>query len=110
VALYVKEIYSLMVNSWATLFVGIFVPVTAALYWKKANKAAAWVSMVSGTAVWIGYIAANGGTLADISEPVFYSAAAYGGAAGLVSYIAVTLLLYRRITPIKLASEYPPSD
>jgi len=92
VALCVREVYNLMVNSWATLFVGIFVPVTAALYWKRANSRACWVSMVSGTAVWLGYIIANGGSLRDISEPLFYSAACYGGLASLLSYVAATLL------------------
>jgi len=98
VALYVKQIYHLMVNSWATLFVGIFVPVTAALYWRKANKFAAWASMLLGTGTWLGYIIVRG---------EFYAAAAYGGAMSLLSYILVTLLLYKKITPTKLPSEYP---
>ncbi len=107
VALYVKQIYNLMVNSWATLFVGIFVPVTAALYWKKANRLAAWCSMISGTAVWIGYIIIKTGTLQEVSDPIFYKAAAYGGIVSFLSYVIVTLARYRKIQPIKLASEYP---
>ncbi|OGW74869.1 MAG: hypothetical protein A2Z72_02400 [Omnitrophica bacterium RBG_13_46_9] len=109
VAIRVKQIYHLMVNSWATLFVGIFVPVTAALYWKKANKLAAWVSMVSGTATWLGYIFLNTGNFQEISDPIFYKAAAYGGAVAFVSYLIVTLLRYDRIKPTKLPSEYPPA-
>jgi SSS family transporter len=107
VALYVKEIYNLMVNSWATLFVGIFVPVTAALYWKKANTLAAWVSMVLGTGTWIGYIIVKTGNFQEIADPIFYTAAAYGGIMSLVSYVLVTLVRYNRIQPVKLASEYP---
>lgn len=107
VALYVKQIYHLMVNSWATLFVGIFVPVTAALYWKKANKVAAWASMLSGTGTWLGYIILKTGTLQEIADPLFYRAAAYGGAVSFLSYVIVTLLLYKKIKPVRLPSEYP---
>lgn len=107
VALYVQQIYDLMVNSWATLFVGIFVPVTAALYWKKANKEAAWASMVLGTGVWVGYIVIMTGNFQGVSDPVFYTAAAYGGIVSLLSYVIVTLFRYKKIRPITLASEYP---
>lgn len=105
-ALYVKQIYHLMVNSWATLFVGIFVPVTAALYCKKANKPAAWVSMVGGTATWLGYIFISTGNIQEISDPLFYRAAAYGGAVSAVSYVVMTLIRYKSIEPVKLPSEY----
>lgn len=107
VALYVKQIYNLMVNSWATLFVGILVPVTAALYWKKANKEAAWASMILGTGTWIGYIVIKTGNFQEIADPIFYTAAAYGGIVSLLSYLLVTLFRYKKIQPIKLASEYP---
>jgi len=107
VALYVKQIYNLMVNSWATLFVGILVPVTAALYWKKANTPAAWASMVLGTGTWAGYIIVMTGNFQEIADPIFYTAAAYGGIVSLLSYVIVTLVRYKRIKPIKLASEYP---
>ncbi len=107
VALYVQQIYNLMVNSWATLFVGIFVPVTAALYWRKANKEAAWASMVLGTGTWIGYIIIMTGNFQEIADPIFYTAAAYGGIVSLISYVLVTLLRYNRIRPVKLASAYP---
>jgi len=107
VALYVKQIYNLMVNSWATLFVGILVPVTAALYWKKANKEAAWASMILGTGTWIGYIIIKTGNFQEIADPIFYTAAAYGGIVSLFSYVLVTLLRYNKIRPITLASQYP---
>ncbi len=106
VALYIKQIYNLMVNSWATLFVGILVPVTAALYWKKANKEAAWASMILGTGTWIGYIIVKTGNFQEIADPIFYTAAAYGGIVSLVSYVVVTLVRYKKIQPIKLASEH----
>lgn len=106
-ALYVKQIYHLMVNSWATLFVGIFVPVTAALYWKKANRLAAWVSMILGTGTWLGVIIFGGGSLQEIEDHLFYRASVYGGIASLISYLAITIVRYKKIEPVKTASEYP---
>ncbi|MBU0580216.1 MAG: hypothetical protein KKA19_03475, partial [Candidatus Margulisbacteria bacterium] len=79
VALYVRQIYNLMVNSWATLFVAIFVPVTAALFWKKANTEATWVSMLGGTLTWILYIVVKTGSFQEVDDSIFYSAAFYGG-------------------------------
>jgi Na+/proline symporter len=110
VALYVKQIYDLMVNSWATLFVAILVPVTAALYWKKANREAAWTSMIMGTGTWIGYILIRTGNFTQVADEIFYTAAAYGGIMSLLSYLTVTLVRYKKIRPIKLASEYPMEE
>jgi solute:Na+ symporter, SSS family len=107
VALMVKEIYDLMVNSWATLWVGIFAPVTFALYWKKANNLAAWVSMISGTGVWLGYILIVGLPMEEISDDIFYAAATYGGFVSIISYVLVTLFRYKYINPVHLASEDP---
>ncbi|MBN1871979.1 MAG: sodium:solute symporter family protein [Candidatus Omnitrophica bacterium] len=90
VAMRVQKIYHLMVNSWATLFVGIFAPVTFAIYWKKANSYAAWASMILGTGTWLGYILVNTGTFFEISDPLFYRAAAYGGLVSIASYVLVT--------------------
>lgn len=101
VALYVKQIYHLMVNSWATLLVGIFVPVTAALYWKRANLKSAWTSMICGTSVWLGYILLNTPNLQEIADPLFYRAATYGGTASLLSYLITTLItkFTNRVSP-----------
>jgi len=107
VALWVDQIYALMVNSWATLWVGIFAPVTFALYWKKANNLAAWVSMISGTSVWLGYIFIGSGSFIEIDDSVMYAAATYGGFVSIISYIAVTLFRSKYINPIHLASEDP---
>lgn len=52
-ALYFQAVYDLMVNSWAVLMVSLFVPLTAALYWKKANEPAAVASMLVGMTSWI---------------------------------------------------------
>ncbi len=100
VALYVKQIYNLMVNSWATLLVAIFVPVTAALYWKKANTEATWVSMLAGTFTWIGYIIVKTGSFGEVSDDIFYVAALYGGLVSLISYLLVTFF-HRQVIAVK---------
>lgn len=51
-ALYFENVYDLMVNSWAVLMVSLFVPLTAGLYWKKANGRAAVASIVVGMSSW----------------------------------------------------------
>lgn len=109
-ALYVQNIYDLMVNSWATLLVAILVPVTAALYWKKANREAAWASMILGTGTWAGYIIMKTGNFTEVSDPIFYTAAAYGGLVSLLSYLLVTLIRYQTIKNVKPASDYTVDD
>lgn len=104
-ALYVQKIYVLMVNSWATLLVAILVPVTAALYWRKANRTATWVSMIAGVYTWIGYIVVSAHFVESISEEIFYQGAAYGGVASLSGYVIITLIRYKNIPdciPVKL--------
>ncbi len=44
-----------MVKSFSILMVGLFVPMTAAIYWKKANEAGAVASMVSGLLSWLAF-------------------------------------------------------
>lgn len=107
VALYVDRIYALMVNSWATLWVGIFAPVTFALYWKKANNLAAWVSMISGVVVWLVYIFIGSGSFIEIDDNVMYAAATYGGIVSILSYVVTTLFRLKYINPVHLASEDP---
>lgn len=52
----VKSIYSLMINSWASQLVVIFIPVVTALYVPKASKNAAWAAMAVSTGVWLAYV------------------------------------------------------
>lgn len=51
-ALYKKHIFELVAESSSLSLVALFVPLTAGLYWKKANLMGAVLSMVLGTAVW----------------------------------------------------------
>ncbi len=54
-ALYFQNVYQLMVKSFSILMVGLFVPMTAAIYWRKANEAGAVASMVGGLVSWIAF-------------------------------------------------------
>ena len=54
-ALNVESIYALMINSWISQLVVVFIPVVMALYVPKAGKQVAWATMLVGTAVWLGY-------------------------------------------------------
>lgn len=88
------SIFNMMVHSGATLFVGIFVPVTAALYWKGANQAAAWGSLICGISSWLGFIFLSMGAYPEGHEDQLFAAASVGGAVSLVSYLAISLVRF----------------
>ena len=48
-----NTIYSLMVDSWSILLVTLFVPLTAGIWWKRANTSGCLASMVAGFASWM---------------------------------------------------------
>lgn len=52
-ALFFQDVYQLMVKSFSILMVSLFVPMTAAVYWKKANEAAAIAGMLGGLVCWL---------------------------------------------------------
>ena len=54
-AIWVKSIYSLMINSWISQLVVIFLPVMMAIYLPKSTRHTAWATMIVGTVVWLGY-------------------------------------------------------
>lgn len=87
-----QSIFDLMVHSGATLFVAIFVPTTAALFWKRANQAAAWSALIGGTLSWLSFIVFYNERLSSPQyEEVLFSAAAFGGAISLSAYVIVSL-------------------
>lgn len=94
IALYVKQVYNLMINSWSTLLVSIFVPVSVALFWKKlATVEACWGSMLCGFGTWIFYIIWKLGGL-DINDAnmyIYYIASLYGFLASIGSYALITV-------------------
>ncbi len=54
-AIWVKSIYTLMINSWISQLVIVFLPVIMALYVPRAGRNTAWATMIVGTVVWLGY-------------------------------------------------------
>ena len=51
--LYFKSVYAMMVKAFSILFVGLIIPLIAAVYWKKANNPGAIASIVSGMISWL---------------------------------------------------------
>ena len=90
IALQVQSIYTLMLNSWATLFVCILVPVSAALFTKRPSTPAAWASMVGGAMIWVGYLVGVGA-----GDDHFYEATLWGGVGSLASYVLVAVVAER---------------
>lgn len=94
IALYVGQVYNLMVNSWTTLLVAIFVPVTVALFWEKiATVEACWVSMIFGLGTWFVFTIVQLGAfiINDDTMHVLYSASFYGFFASIASYALATI-------------------
>ena len=56
VALWFQSVYSLMVESWTVMMVGLFGPLTLGMYWKRTNGPGAVCGIVAGLATWLGLI------------------------------------------------------
>ena len=54
-ALFFQDVYQLMVKSFSILMVGLFVPMTAAIYCRKTNHTGATASMLSGLVSWLAF-------------------------------------------------------
>lgn len=97
IALYVGQVYNLMINSWTTLLVAIFVPVTVALFWGKyASTEACWASMIAGLGTWVVFTIINlgGFIINDDTMMTLYSASLYGFLASIGSYALVTFVKF----------------
>ena len=53
IALWAQTIYELSVVAWTLLLVGLFVPFSLGMYWKKANSAGAVSAFIGGFIIWI---------------------------------------------------------
>ena len=98
-ALNVESIYALMINSWISQLVVVFIPVVMALYVPKAGKQVAWATMLVGTAVWLGYtfIASCGSnmTLVELMDSdAFDRAITCGAVYGFVSALLTAIFCY----------------
>ncbi len=81
------NIFQLVVHSGVMLLVAVFVPVTMALYWKRATSTAAWSSIICGVGAWVSFVT-WGYALLDLSgDELLYAAAPIGAAASLTSYL-----------------------
>lgn len=54
IALYVGSVYTLFLDSFSVLLVALFVPLTAGIWWSRANRYGAVAAMGSGLVVWLG--------------------------------------------------------
>jgi len=91
-ALYFQNVYKLMVKSFSILFVGLIIPMTAALYWKKTNNPAAVSSIVAGVVSWI---------LFEIIQTTF-PADLIAAVIGLFTLIVVTFVTGKKIPALPL--------
>lgn len=92
VALYIGEVYKLLLDSFGILLVGLFVPFTTAIWWKKANSFGALSSMLLGTSAWIIFLYIAPHLPSDI----------IGVAVGAAAMFVVTLLSQRKSPPLPL--------
>lgn len=93
-ALYFQNVYQLMVKSFSILFVSLIIPMTAALYWKKANGSGAISSIVAGMASWI--------TLEATQST--YPAELIAAGIGLITLVVVSLATQKKTPAL------PPTD
>ena len=91
-ALYFQNVYTLMVKSFSILFVGLIIPMTAALYWPRANNPGAVASILVGMGSWLAL------EVAGIDYPADLIAAGLG----LITLVVVTLATQRRVPALPL--------
>ena len=106
-----NSIYSLMVNCWASQLVVVFIPVIAAIYFKKASRTGIWATMIVSTVVWLLYTFISscgaGGTFDEIlNSSQFERSLSCGAVYGFVAGIATFFFTYfgERLT-VKITGE-----
>ena len=98
-AIWVKSIYSLMINSWISQLVVIFIPVMMALFVPRAGRNNAWATMIVGTVIWLGYtFIASSGTGMTFTELLgsseFDRAITCGAVYGFISALLTFICCY----------------
>ncbi|MDE2970841.1 MAG: hypothetical protein OXU35_00920, partial [Acidobacteriota bacterium] len=56
VALWFQSVYTLMVESWTVMMVGLFGPLTLGMYWKRTNTPGCVSGILAGLVVWLGLV------------------------------------------------------
>ena len=97
-----QSIFNMMVHSGATLFVAIFVPASAALFWKGASAVPAWCSMAGGILSWLCYIFINLSGYQNL-EDLLFAAATFGALMSLVSYVCAAVFYRARTLKNEIA-------
>ncbi len=97
------SIFNMMVHSGTILFVAIFVPASAALFWKGANTSAAWMSLVCGIMGWLGFLVFGG----TITEDLLFSSATFGALSSGSAYLLTSA--YIILNRSKLVSLFKPT-
>jgi Na+/proline symporter len=98
-AIYFQNVYQLMIKSFAILMVSLFVPMTAAIYWKKANQAGAVASALGGLLSWLFFEYLN-----HVGATIQLPTELMASLVGLVLQISITLLS-QRFNPPKTLSD-----
>lgn len=92
VALYVGEVYTLLLDSFSILLVGLFLPLTAGIWWPRANTPGTLASMFGGTAAWLLFMKLTPELPSDV----------IGWCVGLVLLILVTLFTSKQTPALPL--------
>ena len=101
VALYVGEVYTLLLDSFSILLVGLFIPLTAGIWWPRSNTPGALASMFGGTVTWLLFMKLTPELPSDV----------IGWCVGLVLLIIVTVLTSHRSPALSLTdSEGKPLE
>lgn len=98
-------IFDLMVHSGATLFVSIFVPTCAALFWKSTHRFAAWYAMMGGLIAWVGFIIFNYVSFTQQHEEVLFSAAFFGAFVSLLMYVGLIFVKINQSSSVVTVNE-----
>ncbi|MBR2434309.1 MAG: hypothetical protein IKB22_02445, partial [Lentisphaeria bacterium] len=97
-------VYSLMISAWASQLVIVLIPVFAAVYLPHTKACTIWHTMLTATAVWLGYMIVAAikipGTLLEILDSGKFqyeltNGSVYGFAAGLIVF-GISAIFTRR--------------
>lgn len=90
IALVVNDVISALTLAYNLLVGGMLIPLIGAIYWKRATTRGAIASMTVGFVTALGFMIRDG---LDANTPIYYSLAA-----GLIAFVAVSLLSGREAT------------